>query len=112
MIAVYGASDDIVCIEGDVNDEATPGRMIEIGDGQRGVRVTMKYAASKKSGAVWRAAIEQVEEGVPMFPVTVVEADPRGHPDPQSYSVKVVVDCPPGTRVTCGGKSLNARPER
>lgn len=109
MIYIYGASDDLVEVEGDVHDELAPGRMIQVGTVERGVRVTMKYAASKKSGAVWRAAIEQIEEGVPMFPVTVVEADPSGFSNPRSYSVKVCIDCPRGTTVTCGGKTVGAR---
>jgi len=108
MISVYGASDDIVCIEGDVNDEVTPGRVITIGDNNRGVRVTFKYAASKKSGAVWRGSVEQIDEGIPMFPVTVAEADPSGYPDPKSYSVKITIDCPKGTSVMVGKRNLAA----
>lgn len=108
-ISIYGASDDLVEIEGDVEDEIGPGRMIQIGDEKMGVRVTMRYHASSKSGPVWRASIEQVDEGVPMFPVTLGLADPHGYPDPQSYSVKVTVDCPHGTPVIVGKRNLTER---
>jgi hypothetical protein len=106
MISIYGHSDDVVVLEGDVQDEVGPGRMIQFGDGQRGVKVTFKYAAAKKSGAVWRASIEQIDEGVPMFPVTIGEAEPAGLPEPKVYSVKVTVDCPPGTPVRVGARDL------
>jgi len=108
VIFVYGASDDITVIDGDVRNEVGRGRTITIGDERQGVRVTMKYAAAKT--ATWRACVEQIDEGVPMFPVTLVLADPHGYPDPQSYSVKVCVDCPSGTTVRCGKKTLGVRP--
>ena len=106
MISVYGASDDIVCIEGDVSDEITPGKMITIGDEIRGVRLMFKYAPNKKSGAVWRGSVEQIDEGVPMFPVTISEAEPSGFPNPRTYSVKITVDCPKGTSVVVGKQNL------
>lgn len=106
MISVYGASDDVVCIEGDVSDEILPGKMITIGDDLMGVRIAFKYAANKKSGAVWRGCVEQIDEGVPMFPVTISEADPSGYPDPRSYSVKITVNCPKGTPVVVGKRNL------
>lgn len=103
-IQIYGASDDLVEIEGDVRDEIAPGRAIMVGGHERGVRVVMKYAVGKVG--VWRGCVEQIDEGVPMFPVTVVEADPGGKPDPKSYSVKVCIDCPPGTPVMVGKRNL------
>lgn len=111
MISVYGSSDDIVCIEGDVDDEVSPGRLITIGDHNRGVRIRFTYAPSKKSGAVWRGSVEQIDEGVPMFHVSVSEADPHGYPDPRSYSVKLTIDCPPGTPVIVGKKNIAVRSE-
>jgi hypothetical protein len=106
MIIIYGASDDLVEIDGDVTDEVSPGRMILIGDSTRGMYVTFKYAVNKKSGSVWRGSVEQIDEGVPMFPMTVELADPSGYPDPRSYSVKFVIDCPPGTPVIVGKHNL------
>lgn len=47
MISVYGASDDNVCIEGDVCDEVSPGKTILIGDSTRGVRIKFKYGVGK-----------------------------------------------------------------
>ena len=102
MIRVSGASDDICSIDGDVRDEIRPGSCITIGTTDRGVRVTMKYI----DPGVWSARIAQIEEGVPMFPITVVDAPPHGHPDPRSYSVEVCVDCPTGTPVFVRGKNL------
>lgn len=104
MISVYGASDDNVCIEGDVYDEVSPGKTILIGDSTRGVRIKFKYGVGKT--ATWRGSVVQVDEGVPMFPISVVDADPSRYPDPRSYSVKVIVDCPPGTPVMVGKKNL------
>lgn len=106
MINIYGASDDLVVIEGDVHDEVSPGRTITIGDAAKGVRVIFKYAAGKKSGAVWRGSIEQIDEGIPMFNTVISEADPSGYPDPRSYSVKFTIDCPVGTPVFVGKKNL------
>lgn len=110
MIRIYGASDDYVCIEGpsltlgekDWHDEVNPGRMITIGTPERGMYVTFRYAVNKKSGAVWRGCVEQLEEGIPMFPLTVVEAEPGGFPDPKSYSVMFVIDCPNDTPINAG----------
>ena len=106
MIRIYGASDDLVEIEGDVSDEVSQLRWILIGDETRGVRVRMKYAATKTSDGVWEGRVEQVKEGVPMFPITIDEAEPGGHPDPRSYSVRINIDCPPGTPVHVGKRRL------
>ncbi len=106
MIEVYGNSDDVVVIDGDVRDETTPGKMITIGGKEKGVKITMKYAPSKSSGAVWRAGIEQIDEGVPLYPMSIDLAEPSGYPEPQSYSVKVSVDCPKNTPVLVGKKKL------
>ena len=108
MIKIYGCSDDYVCIDGEsFHDEVGPGRMITVGDDVRGMKVTFKYAPSKKSGAVWRGAVEQIEENVPMFPLTVVEAEPRGAPDPCTYSVLFMIDCPIETPVYVGKRNIN-----
>jgi hypothetical protein len=112
MIGIYGASDDLVEIEGDVKDEVAPGKVIQVGDSTRGVRVVFKYAVGKGSGSVWRGSIEQIDEGVPMFPVTISEAEPSGYPNPTSYSVKFNIDCPVGTPVTVSGRLINRKPRR
>jgi len=108
-IAVYGASDDIVVIEGDVADEVAPGKLITVGDENRGLRVRFTYAPSKKSGAVWRGSIEQIDEGVPMFDIAVAPAAPNGFPNPQSYSVMFTIQCPPGTPVKVGNRHINRK---
>jgi hypothetical protein len=109
MIRIYGASDDLVEIEGDVQDEVSPGKMIKIGTDEKGMYVTFRYAANKKSGGVWRGTVEQIEEGIPMFPMTVGLAEASGFPDPRSYSVLFTIDCPPGTPVWVGKRNLAAR---
>ena len=107
MIRIYGASDDIVEIEGDVNEETSPGRSIVIGtkvDG--GLVVSMKYGVG---AAVWQARVRQIDEGIPVpWPVTIGNAEPHGFPDPQTYSVLVTIDCPAGTPVFVGKKRLSA----
>lgn len=111
MIRIYGASDDLVEIEGALKEEVTPHRTITIGDDKRGVLVTMRYSA--KGNGCWRASVDMVGEGVPMFPVTITQAEPHGGSydggklvkNPY-YSVMVNVDCPPGTQVTRGKRLL------
>lgn len=108
MIKIYGHSDDVVCIDGDsFSDEVSLGRMITIGDEKRGMNVVFKYAAGKKSGAVWRGCVEQIEENIPMFPISVSEAEPSGGPDPCTYSVLFTIDCPIETPVFVGKRNLN-----
>lgn len=105
MITISGHSDDVVCIEGDVSDEVSPGKTILIGDATRGVRVKMKYGCGR--AAVWRGCVEQVDEGIPMFPVSIIAGDPSGGAA-RTYTVKVVIDCPPGTPVMVGKRNLAA----
>ena len=62
--------------EGDVRDELSSfnrSRTIVVGDATRGVRVNVRYGGH---AGVWSARVSQIGEGVPMFPVTIVEADP------------------------------------
>lgn len=94
MIKVYGASDDLVEIEGDVRDEigSTGGGQVIIGDEAGGIRIVAKYAVAKGIG-VWRLGVEPIDEDVPVpWPVRVEQTE-RG------YSLAVIVDCPPGTPV-------------
>ena len=102
MIRIYGASDDLVEIEGDVEDEISPGRSIIIGTAARGMRVVFKYG----KGGVWGGFVAQLDEGVPMFPLVVREAEPHGYPDPKAYSVLFEIDCPKGTPVMVGKRNL------
>lgn len=108
MIDIYGASDDLVEIDGDVWDEVSPGTTITIGNSQRGVIVRMRYCQN----GTWRASVAMIDEGVPMFPVSVIEAAPGGYPNPRSYSVMVRVDCPEGTLVRYGKTTTRTGPSR
>lgn len=93
-LTIYGSSDDLVELEGEVREEINADHAeIRIGTDLCGLVVTADYAPRKAGGAVWRLAVEQVDEDVPLpWPVRV---EPR-----HAYSPQVVIDCPPGTTVT------------
>lgn len=103
MLRIYGASDDLVEIEGDVSEELGARdrqRTITIGDDKGGLRVIAKYAPGSR--AVWRLSVEPIDEEVPIpWPVHVELAEP-------GYSCAVVVDCPPGTPVAFGATKRKA----
>ena len=100
MIAIYGASDDLVEIEaeGPYGDEIgcfDDSVTIEVGDRQSGgLRVVMEYATARADAAgVWSAAVSPLDEDVPIpWPVRVVLAE-RG------YSPVVEIDCPSDTKI-------------
>ncbi len=105
MITIYGCSDDLVEIGGDIEDEIGSDLVtIDIGwpeDGERarGVRVVMTYAP-EGYGPVWGATVGQFDEGADIpWAVTIKHGPKKGYPNPRSYSAMVVVDCPPGTPV-------------
>lgn len=104
MIKIYGHSDDVVVIGGNYTGETKSGHKILIGTLECGLFVSMQYAPSK-SGPVWRASIEQINEDILLpWPVTIVNAEPSGYPL-STYSVMVIVDCPIDTPV----KSKNTK---
>src|ERR1700748_2438502 len=107
MIKIYGRSDDLVVIEGDVYDETSSSKSILIGTEQSGCVIKMKYGSKKAGLPVWTASIRQIDEGV-LIPwlVRIENAPPAGMPNPQSYSVMVIIDCPPGTPIKVGKKLL------
>ena len=96
MIRISGHSDDIVEIDvhgrgdeiGCINKPAVI--TITAKDAIQGCRVIGEYAPGE--AAVWRFAVEQVDEDVPMpWPVRFV---PK-----HGYSLEVQVDCPPDVKV-------------
>jgi hypothetical protein len=93
-LRIYGASDDLVEIEGDVQEEIgcyDTQVTLEIGGLDGGIRVIADYGVDK--AAVWRLALEPVDEDVPVpWPVRT-ELGGRG------YSLVIIVDCPPGTPI-------------
>jgi hypothetical protein len=98
MIRIYGTSDDIVEIDGDVSEELsayTTPRVITVGDANGGLCVVVEYApAHVNTGGNWRIAVELIGEDVPIpWPVSM---EVRECP----YSPTLVIDCPPGTPVT------------
>lgn len=93
MIRIYGASDDLIEIEGDVDEEiyADDGdrAVLLIGELQAGLVVTVRYAANDEG--VWQVAAEPVAEDVPCpWPVRL---------EFKGYTAVLVVDAPRGTRV-------------
>jgi hypothetical protein len=97
MLRIYGASDDLVELDGIVYDELgayNSHRVITVGDDKGGLRVIAEYAPKHiKTGAgVWRLSVEPIEEDVPCpWPVRV---------EVKGYSTHIVIDCPEGTPVT------------
>jgi hypothetical protein len=91
MIHIYGASDDLLEVEGNnpgCDEYGCPERgiAITIGDETGGLRVFARYAVGPRG--VWRLAVEPIDEGVPIpWPVRVEMAE-------SGYSCAVVVDCP------------------
>ncbi len=93
-LKIYGASDDLVEIEGDVHEEIgcyETSVELEIGGPDGGIRVIGEYGLGKE--AVWRFALEPVAEDVPVpWPV---RADLGG----RGCSLAISIDCPKGTPV-------------
>ena len=96
-VRVYGASDDLVEVEGvfgiaefDCYDDVA---VLEFGDGGGGVRLRVVYGyPSKPAAGVWSIAVEPLDDGVPMFAVVMTAAA-------HGYSSLATVTCPVGTAV-------------
>lgn len=98
MIKIYGHSDDVVVIDGDIREELgafNDERVITIGGEGAGLEVVASYG--KGNGGVWQFTLRQVDEdvGVPWSVSITTE---------HTYSLAVVIDCPPGTPVDWDGK--------
>ena len=96
-LKIYGHSDDLVEIDGDVRDEVdcydkgvnlVVGRAEAIeGKNAEGLRVGMRYG----KGGCWEARISPIDEDVPCpWPVSVTV---------ERYTAVVTIDCPPGTPI-------------
>lgn len=100
MIKISGHSDDIVSLEGCIDDEiecCSARVRVKIGSPEAspghdaaGVMVTMAYGGTD-SGAVWAATIEPFDDGVPVPWAVSVEF--------KAYSPVVRVGCPEGTPI-------------
>lgn len=104
MLKIYGASDDLVEIEGHVEDEidcyntsvvvtvgwkeAAPGR-----DAQ-GLHVKMTFAPKWTETGVWTAELSPLDEDVEIPWPVYVKLGGRG------YSAEVLIDCPDDVPVT------------
>lgn len=105
MICIYGASDDLVEIEGHPDGDEVgcyeKDVFITIGDTTGGgLAVRMSYSPQLGKDVAfgcWTAEIGQLDEDCPIpWPVTITTA--KRHPnDPEAgYSVKVAIDAPAG----------------
>lgn len=105
MLKIYGASDDLVRLEGLISDEIgcyNQDVRIKVGTDDGGLRVTMRYGA--QHSAVWSAEVAQIDEDIPIpWPVTVKTQGRRD--DDVGYSVAIVVDCPDDTPVAAEAKT-------
>lgn len=104
-LRIYGASDDLVELEGILRDEVNEidsdkGVPITIGEPRTGgIRVVAFYAApfgGDKGKAVWGFRVEPLDEDVACpWPIRI---------EAHGYSAHVVVGCPQGTPVTYPGQ--------
>lgn len=98
-LTIYGASDDLVEIEGIERGELAEGCTIEIGDPDTGgIAVTNRHDG--KFGWTTTVRLLAVEEDDTPLPFPMrIELSETG------YSLAVVIDCPAGTRVKATNSS-------
>lgn len=118
-VEIYGASDDLIEIEGGVSEElnrvrspqatVTFGRRgtdADAGHDDGGVIVKIRYAPKWHSDGVWTAEIAQLGDEVPIpWPVSVRHGMRTNYENGRpvqgtGYSVIVRVECPAGTPVS------------
>ena len=95
-LRIYGASDDLVEIEGAVDAEINTGEpcAIQIGD-RSGLCTLVVMAYGDMGEAVWTAKVAPLDEDIPMHEV-------RLGLHSSGYSVLVEIDVPQGTRIRWG----------
>lgn len=99
-ITIYGASDDLIEVDGDVKDEFyLPGSdsadvILTAPDGATLI-VNVGFCDRNVDG--WHVALESHGPHTPSWPVTF---HPREH-DPESEDPAVTIDAPAGTTVGC-----------
>lgn len=97
---IYGASDDLVVIDGGIEAEASADAVyVRVGDDKQCTVVRMEYAPSFEAGGrpvwqagCWVATLMPIDEDVPMHQCTVMLED-------IGYSAEVHFDVPDGTPV-------------
>lgn len=106
MITIYGASDDLVEVEGcegadEFCTDHWQGDLAPPGEGEQ-MRVWCWYDID----GCWQVGVGQVTEDVqlPAWPITITQA-PAMNPDNPGYSVLLSIDAPEGTRL------VNVKPE-
>ena len=95
MLRIYGHSDDLVEIEGDVNEELnTDNAVLLIGREDDGGLVARVSYAHNNRAAVWGVSVEPVDEEVPIPWPVGIKLEPE-----HGYSAVLIVSSPPGTLV-------------
>ncbi len=112
MVRIYGASDDLVEIEGHPDGDEVgcyeQDVIVVLGDEKGGVLVRMSYSP-RFTGApglpdaafgCWSAEVAPIGEDVPMpWPVTITNPIEQRAGGPRGYSACVSVDCPADTKL-------------
>lgn len=100
MITIYGASDDLVEVDGCEGADEFPSddwSGVLVGpDGVQQMRVYCRY----ESNGCWSVGAVQIDEQyqLPEWPVTITQA-PAMNPDNPGYSALLTIDAPEGTRL-------------
>ena len=102
MITIYGASDDLVEVDGCEGADEFPGDEW-FGDFVAPDGSSMRVSASYGSGACtscWEIGVSQTcdESQLPGWPVTITQA-PAMNPDNAGYSPLLTIDAPEGTKL-------------
>lgn len=96
-ITIYGASDDLVEVEGSIRREfdcISGDAELIVASSDGALRVFMRY----ENNGCWSAAVGQIDEGARIpWPVSIVASEKS------RYSAAVVIDCPLDAQVTIIG---------
>lgn len=88
MIQIYGHSDDLVEVEGEVSDEYGAYRraaVLRIDDHANNTAAIITGEYGKRNG-VWSFSVEQVDEGIPLPPIKISTHE-------NGYSPLLTIEC-------------------
>ena len=101
MITIYGASDDLVEVDGcEGADEFSSDNWsadLQGPDPDGTMHVSCWYDIN----GCWQVGVGQSDESIqlPVWPITITQ-QPAMNPDNDGYSVRLSIDAPAGTRLT------------
>ena len=104
-ITIYGASDDLIEVEGAVRGEAylLDRESLVILTAPDGATLAFMVGFCSRNPDGWSIAVESHGRRTPPWPIRFVpRPDSGGNDDPA-----VVIDAPGGTVVTCDGEPIN-----